>query len=100
MLLLECPFCGPRAQTEFSYGGEANIARPIDTDALSDAQWADYLFMRTNPRGPYREQWVHTYGCRRWFSVLRDTVTYLLLEQPVPSPASTEGNGGGSTPAS
>lgn len=100
MLTIKCPFCGPRAQTEFSYGGEANIARPVDTDALSDAQWADYLFMRTNPRGPHWEQWVHTYGCRRWFNVRRDTVTYALIEDDKAVAASTEGNRGGSTPAS
>ncbi len=51
MLLIECPWCGPREQSEFSYGGEAHIARPADTDALTDAQWGDYLFMRKNPRG-------------------------------------------------
>jgi hypothetical protein len=25
MLLIECPWCGERAETEFSYGGEAGI---------------------------------------------------------------------------
>ena len=44
MLLIECPWCGPRAETEFSYGGEAGIVRPADPDTLSDAEWADYLF--------------------------------------------------------
>lgn len=79
MLHIECPWCGHRDQTEFSYGGEAHIARPIDPDALSDAQWADYLFMRANPRGRHREQWCHSSGCRRWFNVVRDTVSYEIL---------------------
>jgi sarcosine oxidase subunit delta len=78
MLLIECPWCGPREQSEFSYGGEAHIARPVDTDALSDAQWGDYLFMRKNPRGAHLEQWLHAFGCRRWFNVRRDTVTYRI----------------------
>lgn len=78
MLLIDCPWCGPREQTEFSYGGEAHVVRPADPDALSDEQWVDYLFMRTNTRGPHREQWVHTYGCRRWFNMVRDTVTYRI----------------------
>ena len=28
MLLITCPFCGPRSETEFSYGGPAVPARP------------------------------------------------------------------------
>jgi heterotetrameric sarcosine oxidase delta subunit len=78
MLIITCPWCGPREQTEFSCGGEAHIVRPVDTDALTDAEWGDYLFMRKNPRGRHLEQWVHTYGCRRWFNVERDTVTYKI----------------------
>ena len=78
MLLIECPWCGPRAETEFSYGGEAGIVRPPDPDALSDVEWADYLFNRANPRGAHRELWNHAHGCRRWFVVERDTVTYCI----------------------
>ena len=51
MLQITCPWCGPRAESEFSCGGEAHIARPLDTDALTDEQWGDYLFMRKNPKG-------------------------------------------------
>ena len=76
MLLIPCPWCGPREESEFTYGGEAHIVRHPEPDALTDAQWADYLFMRKNPRGLHREQWSHTAGCRRWFNVQRDTVTY------------------------
>lgn len=76
MLLIECPWCGERDQSEFSYGGEAGIVRPQDPDALDDEQWADYLFMRNNPKGLHREQWNHALGCRRWFNAERDTVTY------------------------
>ena len=76
MLLVPCPWCGPRDEAEFSYGGEAHIARPKDPDKLSDAEWADYLFMRKNPKGLHRERWCHAQGCRRWFNVERDTVTH------------------------
>ena len=78
MLLIPCPWCGERAETEFSYGGEGGISRPLDPYALSDAQWADYLFMRKKPRGPHSELWNHSQGCRRWFGVRRDTVTYKI----------------------
>lgn len=75
MLLIECPWCGERAETEFSYGGEAGIVRPADPDALNDVEWADYLFNRTNPRGAHNELWNHAQGCRRWFRVERDTLS-------------------------
>ncbi|MCW5644614.1 MAG: sarcosine oxidase subunit delta [Rhodoferax sp.] len=76
MLKITCPWCGPRAESEFSCGGEAHIVRPLDTDALDDRQWGDYLFMRKNPKGQHFEQWHHSQGCRRWFNAERDTVTY------------------------
>ena len=47
-------------------------------EAASDSEWADYLFFRTNPRGAHRELWNHAQGCRRWFGVERDTVTYRI----------------------
>jgi sarcosine oxidase subunit delta len=78
MLQIACPWCGPRDESEFTCGGEAHIVRPKDPDAVSDAEWADYLFMRTNPRGTHREQWNHAHGCRRWFNVVRDTVSYQI----------------------
>ena len=80
MLLINCPWCGRRDESEFSYGGEADIVRPADPAALSDAEWADYLFMRKNSRGRQREQWVHAHGCRRWFVVTRDTVSYRIAD--------------------
>ena len=76
MLQIVCPWCGPRDEHEFTYGGEAHIVRPSDPDALSDEEWADYLFMRTNTKGVFREQWCHSAGCRRWFNAERDTVSY------------------------
>jgi len=79
MLLIACPYCGPRDEVEFHYGGQAHVARPTNAEALSDAEWADYLFLRDNPKGPFRERWVHTAGCRRWFNMLRDTATHRII---------------------
>ncbi len=78
MLLIECPWCGPRPESEFAYGGEAHIARPAQPQALSDAQWGEYLYFRKNEKGAHREQWCHSAGCRRWFNAERDTVTYRI----------------------
>ena len=55
MLQLQCPFCGLRDESEFSFGGEAHIARPLEPDALSDEEWADYLFNRSNVKGFHRK---------------------------------------------
>lgn len=84
MLLVECPWCGPREEVEFRYGGQAGIAFPTDPEALTDAQWADFLFHRDNPKGPFRERWVHAAGCRRWFDRSRDTLTHDWLPDPAP----------------
>jgi heterotetrameric sarcosine oxidase delta subunit len=75
VLLIPCPWCGPRDEIEFRYGGEANLSYPIEPDALSDEEWADYLFMRENPRGWWAERWMHAAGCRRWFDLTRNTAT-------------------------
>jgi len=78
VLLIHCPFCGARAETEFAYGGEGGIARPVNTEDMNDAQWADYLFMRRNPKGLHHEQWRHASGCGQWFHARRDTLTYRI----------------------
>jgi len=97
MLLISCPWCGPRDESEFACGGEAHIARPPDPDRLSDAEWADYLFMRKNPKGVHFERWVHRLGCRRWFNMARHTVTHDILavykmgEVPPPELATAAG---------
>ena len=88
MFVIDCPWCGPREQVEFSCHGQAHIVRPADPDALSDEQWGDYVFFRDNPKGVHYERWVHSHGCRRWFNAVRDTVTdeflgtYKPREQP------------------
>ena len=78
MFLIECPWCGERDESEFNCVGEAHIARPLETEKMSDQDWADYLFMRSNPKGLHREQWLHAAGCRRYFNAERDTVSYRI----------------------
>jgi len=79
MLRIPCPYCGPRDETEFHYGGQAHVPYPDDPAALGDAEWGAYLFVRDNPKGPFSERWVHSAGCRRWFNVRRDTATHRVL---------------------
>ncbi len=74
MLQLSCPWCGTRDELEFSFGGESHVTRPtLESD---DAEWSDYLFNKENPKGIHYEQWLHKYGCGRWFNMARDTVTH------------------------
>ena len=83
MLLITCPWCGPRDDIEFRCGGQSHISRPEPhdqvSDPVSDPVWADYLYFRDNPRGLLRERWHHAFGCRRWFNVVRSTVTHEIL---------------------
>lgn len=76
MLLIPCPFCGPRDEIEFRCGGQSHIVRPGPAEAVTDQAWADYLFSRDNPRGVHFERWVHVAGCRTWFNIARDTATH------------------------
>ena len=75
MLLIACPWCGPRPENEFRYGGEAHIARPANPDGLDDATWAEFLYMRSNPKGLHYERWRHNFGCARYFNAVRHTVS-------------------------
>ena len=96
MLLIKCPYCGERDQTEFTAHGEAHIARPENPDALTEEEWGDYVFFRTNKKGYEYERWVHTHGCGKWFNALRNTVTDEFVEtykvgDPKPEIPSDEG---------
>lgn len=80
MLLIECPHCGPRAQIEFTYGGDATVSRPANPDSVETKEWLDFVYLRDNPRGPHVEWWHHAAGCRRWIKVRRNTLTHEILE--------------------
>ncbi len=79
MLEIHCPYCGNRWEKEFSYGGQAHVARPVNPAALSDAEWGAYLYVRANGRGLFAERWRHTHGCGRFFNAVRDTGTDLFV---------------------
>jgi sarcosine oxidase subunit delta len=80
MLLIHCPVCDEtRPELEFTYAGEAHVSRPADPSALSDEEWRDFLFIRTNAKGPHFERWRHFHGCGRFFNAVRDTVSDRFL---------------------
>ena len=80
MFVIKCPYCGERDQTEFSCHGESHIARPENPNEVSDKEWGEYLFFRSNPKGMHYERWTHDHGCRRWFNVKRHTVTDKIVQ--------------------
>jgi len=84
MLRICCPWCGERDELEFSYGGQAHIAYPRNPHALSDESWAQYLFIRDNPKDVMHERWMHAQGCRRWFNVTRNTATHAIAAAYAP----------------
>jgi heterotetrameric sarcosine oxidase delta subunit len=77
---IPCPFCGLRDAHEFSVRGEAGPARPDPTAPDAEARFVAYLYERDNPRGPDREHWYHAAGCRRWLTVVRDTLTHEVID--------------------
>ena len=68
---ITCPNCGPRAASEFAFGGEL-IEYPSDTGEALDVNYAR-VWLRDNRRGSQSEQWFHHAGCRRWLTITRDT---------------------------
>lgn len=76
MFLISCPYCGPRDEQEFTFGGEGHIARP--EASVDDETWGRYLYFRDNPKGIHYERWCHSFGCGAWFNVARDTVTHKI----------------------
>jgi sarcosine oxidase subunit delta len=71
MQLLTCPVNGPRPLSEFAYGGELRV---MPDPAVSDAEWASYVFDRTGGARVKREWWCHT-PSGVWFIAERDTAT-------------------------
>lgn len=73
MLIIICPNCGPRNSDEFTYQGE-RLPRP-DVERTDQGEWRRYLYMKTNANGWVTERWFHTFGCRRFLKVERNTAS-------------------------
>lgn len=71
MLLIACPYCGPRSSSEFSYLGE-EAPRP---QPATPASWRTYLYEHDNVADWQAERWFHANGCRMFIEVERHTVT-------------------------
>jgi heterotetrameric sarcosine oxidase delta subunit len=76
-MIINHPLLGPRDAEEFVHLGDASlINRP---DGMADGAieaFHDYLYLRDNPAGLYRELWYHEQGDRSWLVVTRDTTSH------------------------
>jgi sarcosine oxidase subunit delta len=75
MFLIECPYCGPRAQAEFAYERSVDSIAPLDAEP---SEAIARLYTRENPYGPSAELWRHAHGCRAWLTLRRDTATHAI----------------------
>lgn len=73
MIRIPCPHCGPRDSVEFRHAGNPR-PRPV-VERVTPPEWRRYLYERDNLAGWVTETWYHSFGCRRFFTVTRNTVT-------------------------
>jgi methylglutamate dehydrogenase subunit B len=73
---IACPFCGERDRSEFAVAGDASIRRPDSESPDAAEQFVAAVYIRENPAGRHEELWYHSFGCRSWLKVARDTRTH------------------------
>jgi heterotetrameric sarcosine oxidase delta subunit len=76
---IECPFCGERDSSEFTYLGDAGYRRPQPDATDASERFYEAVYLRDNPAGPHQELWYHASGCMSWLRVTRDTRTHAIL---------------------
>jgi heterotetrameric sarcosine oxidase delta subunit len=75
MLLIDCPHCGRRAQSEFVYDRTLDGVVPL---AMAPHDAVRTLYTRANLRGWSDELWHHRFGCRQWLVIRRHTATHAI----------------------
>jgi heterotetrameric sarcosine oxidase delta subunit len=90
MILIRCPWCGPRDAGAVPLFRE--VSRPRPDPASATPEWRDYLYFPANPRGQVTETWYHRMGCRKFFTLQRDTDTN--ESRPVDGPGGIGGDQG------
>ncbi len=71
MLLINCPHCGERDQSEFSYGGRYAKYPALDSTA-SIEKWHRAIHLHHSSQNLIREYWYHECGCEQWIEIDRD----------------------------
>ena len=80
MLLIPCPNCGERDESEFDYGGRALSFPELHADAKS---WHQILHMREPVQNEVEELWFHHTGCERWIRLHRNPATHEFASDEV-----------------
>ncbi len=79
-MIIEHPLLGPRDAEEFVHLGDASLLVRPDWQAGDAAQvqdkFHDYVYLRDNPAGEYRELWYHEHGDRSYLVVTRCTISH------------------------
>jgi sarcosine oxidase subunit delta len=70
-----------RPIAEFAYGGE--LRQMSDPAAVTDEQWAAYVFNRNGAPGMKKEWWYHV-PSGTWFIAERETRSDRVLETYLP----------------
>ncbi len=76
---IDCPYCGGRGVEEFSFLGDASVLRPQAALPETDPGWAEYVYLRDNPKGLHRELCYHGGGCRAWLVLTRDVRDHAIV---------------------
>ena len=77
MLLIPCPYCGERDESEFSYGGSSRNYPTLGEDH-SIVDWYQSIYFASSDRNWLHEYWYHNAGCERWIEVKRDLYTHKI----------------------
>ncbi len=79
-MIIEHPLLGPRDAEEFVHLGDASLLVRPDWQAGDATQvqdkFHDYVYLRDNPAGEYRELWYHEHGDRSYLVVTRCTISH------------------------
>ena len=77
MLLIPCPHCGERDESEFDYGGRALALPALDA---TTREWHQALHLGNDSEDCADEYWYHSAGCERWIRLRRNLSNHVFME--------------------
>ena len=77
MLLIPCPYCGERDESEFSYGGGSRDYPSLGED-YSINDWFQSVYLPKLDQNTLCEYWYHNAGCEQRDDVKRNLFTHKI----------------------